>query len=78
MLVLLGDGNSSFFSTFLDVNVGNGGGAFVQVLNTTTFGPYLQLFGIMGGGSGNSIFIDASSNNNGVTFDSSSFFGGIH
>jgi hypothetical protein len=76
-IVLLGDTNSSFYSTFLDVFTGNGGGAFVMVTNTTTFGPLFQLFSIDGGGAGNTIMIDLFSFLSGVTFNTSTFAGGI-
>jgi hypothetical protein len=78
-IVLLGDaGNgSSFYTTFLDVFTGNGGGAFVLVANTTTFGPLTQLFSVQAGGLGNTIFTDLFSFTNGVTFDSTFFDGGI-
>jgi hypothetical protein len=71
--VLLGDAGDSFSTTFLDVFTGGGGGAFVQVLNTTVFfGPlgFFGSFSIEGGGTGNSIFVF---NNSGVTFDPAVF-----
>jgi len=76
-IVLLGDTNSSFYTTFLDVFTGNGGGAFVLVQNTTTFGSFLLPFSMTAGGRGNTIFLDPFSFNNGVTFDSSFFSGGV-
>jgi hypothetical protein len=78
-IVLLGDGSngSSFYTTFLDVFTGNGGGAFVLVANTTTFGPLFQAFSIEAGGTGNTIYMDPSSFFNGVTFDTSAFSGSI-
>jgi hypothetical protein len=71
-IVLLGDTNSSFSTTFLDVFTGLGG-AFVQVLNTTTFGPLFQAFSIDGLGMGNTLFIDLNSFFGGVTFNTSTF-----
>jgi hypothetical protein len=81
-MVLLGDASATgapmFTTSFLDVFTGNGGGAYVQVLNTMTFGPLLFPFDINGGGPGNTIFIDVFSFFNGVTWDTSAFNGGVH
>ena len=51
--VFLGDVNDSFTSTWLDVFAGNGGGAYVQVSNTSVAAGALGIFGpfnINGGG----------------------------
>jgi len=81
-VVLLGAADSSFMTDFLDVYTGAGGGAFVQVLNTTTFGvaplggPFSSIYNIEGGGTGNSIYMDVLSSFS-VTFDPAAFFGFI-
>ena len=74
-MVFLGDpGNGSSLTTnYLDVYTGGGGGAFVQVANTTVFvGPvHGHLYTIDGGGTGNTYY-DAGGNT-GVSVDPATF-----
>lgn len=76
--VYLGDSGDFFYSTFLDVYTGAGGGALVVVQNTFTLGvaplggPFSSVYNIEGGGSGNLIFLDPTSSLF-VTFDPASF-----
>jgi hypothetical protein len=76
--VYLGDSTDFFYSTFLDVYTGAGGGALVVVQNTFTLGvaalggPFSSIYNIEGGGTGNLIYLDPTSAFY-VTFDPASF-----
>jgi hypothetical protein len=77
--VWLGDATDFFYSTFLDVYTGAGGGSLAVVQNTYTLGvdptlggPFSSIYNIDGGGFGNEIYLDAVSSFY-VTFDPSTF-----
>jgi hypothetical protein len=77
--VFLGDVNDFFYSTFLDVYTGGGGGALVVAQNTYTLGvaalggPFSAVYNVESGGSGNQIYLDPAVSAFYVTFDPASF-----
>jgi hypothetical protein len=78
--IFLGDASDYFYSTFLNVYTGAGGGSFVMAQNTYTFGaaalggPFSSVYSIAGGGSGNLVYLDPNSIYY-VTFDPGAFVG---
>ena len=76
--MFLGSATSYFYSIFLDVYTGLGGGAFVVAQNTYTYGVaplggvFSSIYNIEGGGTGNEIYLDSVSSFY-VTFDPANF-----